>query len=70
MKKAKQVLALIGVVLLIGLYLATLYCALSSNENFMDLLLASVYATVIIPVLLWAYSFVYKLMKEHWKKDE
>lgn len=70
MKKIKQILALIGVVILIGLYIATIVCALSSSENFMNMLMASIYATVVIPVLIWAYSFVYKLIKEHLKKDE
>lgn len=70
MKKIKQVLALIGVVILIGLYVATLYCALSANENFMNMLMTSIYATVVIPVLLWAYSFVYKIIGDHFKKDE
>lgn len=65
MKKVKQVLAIIGVILLIGLYGSTLFCALSASENFMDMLMASIYATVIIPVLLWAYSFIYKLIKKH-----
>ena len=66
MKKVKQILALIGVVVLIGLYVSTIFCAVSSSENFMNLLMASIYATVIIPVLLWAYSFIYKLTR----KDE
>lgn len=66
MKKVKQILALIGVVVLIGLYVSTIFCAVSSSENFMNLLMASIYATVIIPVLLWAYSFIYNLTR----KDE
>ena len=61
MQKIKRILALIGVIILIGLYISTLLCALSSSDNFMNLLMASIYATVIIPVLLWAYSFIYKL---------
>lgn len=64
MKKVKQVLALAGVVILVGLYASTLICALSASEYFMDLVMASVYATVVIPVLLWAYSFLYKLIKK------
>lgn len=63
MKKVKQLLALIGVVILIGLYVSTLVCALSSNENFMSLLMASIYATVIIPVLIWAYTLIYRLVR-------
>lgn len=64
MKKIKRILALLGVAVLIALYLSTLFCALSASENFMNMLMASVYATVIIPVLLWAYSFIYRLVKK------
>ncbi|MGN0141926.1 MAG: hypothetical protein ACI4AD_06830 [Roseburia sp.] len=70
MKKVKQILALLGVILLIGLYAATLICALSGSDNYMNLLMASVYATVIVPVLIWAYTFIYRLLKTHYGKDE
>lgn len=64
MKKAKQILAIIGVILLVGLYVSTLVCALFGGDNFMDLLMASVYATFVIPILIWAYTFFYKLIKK------
>lgn len=64
MKKVKQILAIIGVILLVGLYVSTLICALFGGDNFMDLLMASIYATVVIPVLIWAYTFIYKLVKK------
>ena len=67
MKKMKRILALLGAILLVGLYLSTLVCALSSNENFMDMLKASIYATVIIPVLIWAYTFIYRLLNDHFR---
>lgn len=66
MKKTKQVLAIIGIIILVGLYVSTLVSALSAKDNYMDLLMASVYATVVIPVLIWAYSFIYKLLKKHY----
>ena len=69
MKKVKQVLAIIGVIVLVGLYISTLVCALSSSPNFMNMFMASVMATVIVPVLLWAYSFIYKLLKNHYGPD-
>lgn len=65
MKKIKQALAITGVIVLIGLYASTLICALSSNENYMNLLMASIYATVIVPVLIWVYSFIYRLIKKN-----
>ena len=69
-KKIKQILAIIGIVVLVGLYVSTIVCALSSSDNFMNLLLASIYATVIIPVLIWAYSFIYKLLIKDQDNDE
>lgn len=65
MKKAKRILAIIGILILIGLYLVTLFCAIFAKDNVMNFLMASIYATVIIPVLIWAYTFIHKLTKEH-----
>ena len=70
MKKIKRILAILGAIILAGLYISTIVCALSSNENYMDMLMASVYATVIIPVLIWAYGFIYRLIKKSSKDAE
>ena len=67
MKKVKQILAIIGIVFLVLLYLSTLICAIIGRTETMRLFQASVMATVIIPVLLWAYSFIYKLIKKNAK---
>ena len=63
MKKVKQILALVGVILLLCLYGATLILAITDNSGTMNAFFASVVATVIIPVLLWAYSFIYRLVR-------
>lgn len=65
MKKIKRILALAGAILLAGLYISTFVCALINRENYMNLFMVSVYATVVIPVLLWAYSFIYRLIKKN-----
>ena len=67
MKKVKQFLAIIGIILLVLLYLSTLICAIIDRTETMRLFQASILATVIIPVLLWAYSFIYKLIKKNAK---
>lgn len=67
MKKVKQILAIIGIVFLVLLYLSTLICAIIDRTETMRLFQASIMATVIIPVLLWAYSFIYKLIKRNAK---
>ena len=69
MKKVKRILAAAGAILLLLLYASTLVCALSSSENFMNLLMVSIYATVIIPVLLWAYTLIYKLVHKSSEED-
>ena len=72
MKKIKQIIAILGCILLVGLYVSTLVFALIGSEDTMNLFRASVYATVVVPVLIWAYSFIYRLLKNHFgdnKKD-
>ena len=63
MKKLKQITALIGVIALTGLYVSTLVLALIGSAEAINLLKAAVYATIVLPVLLWAYSFIYRMMK-------
>lgn len=63
MKKVKQILAILGIVVLVALYLSTLVLAIIDDANTMNLFMASVVATVMLPVLIWAYGFVYRLLK-------
>ncbi len=54
MKKIKRVLALLGAILLIALYVSTLIFALLDSPLFFDLLKVSVAATIFFPVTLYA----------------
>ena len=65
MKKVKRILALVGVILILALYGSTLFFAIMDNSETMSMFKASVAATIIIPVLLWAYSFIFKLVKKN-----
>lgn len=69
MKKVKQIIALAGVIILIGLYVSTLVLALIGSEQATRLFWAAIYATVVLPVLLWAYSFIYKLLKNNYSEE-
>lgn len=66
MKKVRQILAVIGILLLVGLYVTTLVLALTDDPHTMNAFRASVYCTVIVPVLIWAYTFIYKLLKNNY----
>lgn len=69
MKKGKRILAILGVVLLVSLYVITFICAITDSTATMNVFFASIVATAIIPVLMWAYSFIYKLLKDNYGPD-
>lgn len=66
MKKTKRILAIAGVILLALLYIATLIFAMIGSEDAMNWFRASIYASVVIPVLIWAYTMIYRLLKNHY----
>ena len=68
MNKLKRILALIGAILLAGMYVTTLVVALIGGPNLMTYLGLSIAATLIIPVLLFCIIEMYKKIKE--KKEE
>lgn len=63
-KTSVRILALIGVALLAALYVTTLILALSDSPNAGNLLMASIAATILIPVLIYTYQFIYRLIRD------
>lgn len=61
----KRVGALISVFLLISLYVTTLICALVGSEFANSMLQASVFGTIFIPVILYAYLFLFKVFNKN-----
>ena len=66
MKNVKRILAIIGIVLLVSLYVITIVLALTDDPNTMNAFRASVYCTFLVPVLIWAYTFIYRLLKNNY----
>jgi len=64
LEKTKRILALTGAVLLALLYLITLVLAFVDPTAGKAWLKASISATLIIPILLYAYILVYKYLKK------
>jgi cell shape-determining protein MreD len=56
MKKMKQILAMVGVILLLLLYASTLFFALTASEQTMNMLMASIVATILIPIVCFLYA--------------
>ena len=68
MDKVKRILAIIGIILLAGMYIMTLVIALIGGPNLMFYLGLSIAATLIIPILLFCGIEIAKSIKK--KREE
>lgn len=64
MKSHKRIFALIGIVLLAILYIATLVLAFADPSPEKVYFKSALFLCVVIPVLLYAYILVYKHMRD------
>lgn len=62
--KIKRILAFAGAFILFAMYASTLIFALIDHPAAQGLLKASVAYTIILPVLLYAYTLVYRTVKK------
>lgn len=63
---SKQVVAMIGVVLLVLMYIVTLIAAIVDSSASGRLFWVCLCATVVIPILIWVYTWMYgKLTQKH-----
>jgi len=59
----KRIFAILGIVLLLSMYVATFVFALMKSPASTGMFKAAVYCTITVPVLLYGYSLVYKYLK-------
>lgn len=64
MKKLKRILALVGVLLLAGLYILTFVSALLSTPYSAGLFKACLFSTVFIPIMIYAILLIYRILKK------
>lgn len=62
MQKMKRIIALTGVVVLVGMYLVTLVLGVTASPATKDLLMASIACTVIIPCLMYGFMLVARVL--------
>ncbi len=62
MKKIKQVVAIVMCVLLVGMYVASFVAAVFAKPQAHSLFMASVGMTIMIPLLLYAYTIIYRVI--------
>ena len=58
----KRIFSIILAAILIGMYVMTLVFGLMQNPRTTELLMASIAATIIVPVMLYAYQRIYALL--------
>lgn len=63
-KNMKRFIAIIGLVILGALYAATLISAIFTTPEAPQMFKACLYATIVVPVLLYGYLLIYKVMKQ------
>lgn len=62
MKKGKRILAMIGVVVLVVLYLVTLLSAIFATPATKDFFMLSLIATILIPLIVYIYMLIARLI--------
>lgn len=68
MKKIQRIFALLGVVLLLDMYGATMVFAISGSPNSEGWFKASIACTIIVPVFLYANVLIYRYLKNRDEK--
>lgn len=69
MDKLKRILALVTVIILASLYAATLIFALIDSPWAFSLFKACIGMTVVLPVLLYIYFWIYKVLNKDPQTD-
>lgn len=69
MKKFKQIVCMLGAISLVGIYLCTLVFSIVDHTQAKSWLSASLYATIVIPVFLYAFLLITRQLDNRTKKD-
>ena len=69
MKKTRRILAIIGIVLLLGMYLTCFILALTGRHQATDLFRAALGATIAVPIMLYAFLMLLKLFPPFVKSE-
>lgn len=60
MNKVKRISSIIGIVLILSMYAISLISAIFASEKAPGLFLASIFSTIVIPIMIYAFITVYK----------
>ena len=61
-KKVRQIAAIIGIILLVGMYVVAIIAAMGKSENAQAIFKLALYCTFVVPVIIYLMQLVYKLI--------
>ncbi len=65
MKKVKQISAIVGIVIIVSLYIISIISAIFASEYTPGLFLASIFSTLVIPIMIYGFIAVYKYVHKN-----
>lgn len=63
MKKVKQISAIIGIAIIVAMYIVSLISSFFATEYAPGLFLASIFSTVVIPIMIYLFIMVYERVR-------
>lgn len=66
---AKRTAAVLGVVLLVGMYVLTLISGILARPESGELFRACIYCSITIPCLLYAFELIYRVLRRKEEND-
>lgn len=70
MNKVKRISAIIGIIAILSLYLISLILAIFASDKAPGLFMASVFCTVIIPIMIHCFIAVYNYVHKKVKPED
>ena len=70
MKRFKRAVAWIGILILLGVYLATVILGIFGSEATADMFMACIICSVVIPCLMYAMLLIARILENKNKEDK
>ncbi|MDO5521173.1 MAG: hypothetical protein Q4G58_11840 [bacterium] len=70
MEKSKKIVAIVGIVFLIGSYITTFVASLMHSSFAHGLFKASLFCSLVVPIILYGYILIYKYFSGKDHSDE
>ncbi|MDO5294026.1 MAG: hypothetical protein Q4F05_14900 [bacterium] len=70
MEKSKKIVAIVGIIFLVGSYITTFIAALMHSTFAHGLFKASLFCSLVVPLILYGYLLIYKYFARKNQQDD